>query len=193
MKFTILMGSPRKDGNTNAILTPFMEELHALGHETELFWLYDLDLRPCVACRGCQKNWEEPACVIQDDMQPIFQSLLTSDAIVLASPIYFFFCTGPMKNALDRLAYPFTKIYGEEVGPSLWNDQHVSIITTCGIRPELGADLFEEGVKRICNARKLVYDGMLAERHKGYKFPFMDEDKAERARAFARELSQKLG
>ena len=106
-------------------------------------------------------------------------------------PIYFYFCTGPMKNALDRLAYPFTKIYGEEVGPSLWKNQHVAIITTSGRRPEQAADLFEEGVKRICLSRKLTYDGMLAERHKGYKFPFMDEEKAERARAFARELSQK--
>ena len=46
MKCLILMGSPRKQGNTRQLLDPFTAELTALGWETETVGLYDLDLRP---------------------------------------------------------------------------------------------------------------------------------------------------
>ena len=52
MKVCILMGSPRKQGNTNALLVPFRQELETLGAETETVWLHDLDIRPCTACRA---------------------------------------------------------------------------------------------------------------------------------------------
>lgn len=39
MKFEILMGSPRKKGNTITLVRPFMEELQKNGHETDLLWL----------------------------------------------------------------------------------------------------------------------------------------------------------
>ena len=57
VKILILMGSPRKQGNTAALLRPFREELERLGAETETIWLYDQDILPCVACRTCQRDW----------------------------------------------------------------------------------------------------------------------------------------
>ena len=186
MKFSILMGSPRKEGNTQAILTPFMDEIKTQGHETDLFWLTDMDIKGCVACRTCQKDWSNFGCKFNDDMQQIFDSVLAADNIVFASPIYSWFCTAPMKAALDRLMYGMNKYYGDEKGPSIWAGKHVSIITTCGYRPEKGAELFEEGIKRYCKHSLLIYDGMLAERDLGYKSVFMDDEKAKRAKEFAR-------
>lgn len=52
MKVCILMGSPRKQGNTNALLGPFRQELEGLGAETETVWLHALEIRPCTACPG---------------------------------------------------------------------------------------------------------------------------------------------
>ena len=49
MKVCILMGSPRKQGNTNALLGPFRQELEGLGAETETVWLPALEIRPCTA------------------------------------------------------------------------------------------------------------------------------------------------
>lgn len=192
MKVSILMGSPRKNGNTNAILTPFMDEWKKAGHEADLFWLYDMDITGCTACRTCQKDWTRFGCRIEDDMQQIFDSVLSADLILLACPIYSFYCTAPMKAALDRLMYGMNKFYGEEKGPSIWAGKHLAIMTTCGYRPEKGADLFEDGMKRLCKHCSLVYDGMLAERHLGYKTVFMDEEKEVRARAFVHELLEKL-
>lgn len=191
MNFSILMGSPRKNGNTNAILTPLIEELHAAGHKTDLFWLYDMDIKGCVACRTCQKDWTIFGCKFHDEMQKIFDSIYMADAIILACPIYCWYCTAPMKAALDRLMYGMNKYYGEEKGPSIWAGKHMSIVTTCGYKPEKGADLFEEGMKRYCRHSALIYDGMLAERDLGYKSLFMDDNKAGRARDFARVLIDK--
>ena len=50
----ILMGGPRREGNTAALLAPFLEECEALGVETKTVWLYDEDIAPCRGCMGCQ-------------------------------------------------------------------------------------------------------------------------------------------
>lgn len=188
MKCSILMGSPRKNGNTHALLVPFLEELQAGGHETDLFWLYDMDIHGCTACRTCQKDWTIFGCRIQDDMQQIFDSIYQADLLVLATPIYSWYCTAPMKAALDRLVYGMNKYYGDEKGPSIWAGKQVAILTTCGYRPEKGADVFEDGIKRYCKHSALRYVGMLAERDLGYKSTFMDEEKAQHSRDFARQL-----
>ena len=63
---------------------------------------------------------------------------------------------------------------------------------TCGYRTEKGCDLFEEGVRRYCKHSQLRYLGSHAERHLGYDTVFMDADKEDRTRAFARELLKRI-
>ena len=76
MKITILMSSPRKNGNTKQCLDPFCDELKNLGHEYQIFWLYDYQIDPCYACRGCQQDWQHFACVRRDDLEPIAGAVL---------------------------------------------------------------------------------------------------------------------
>ena len=47
-------------------------------------------------------------------MGEIFDAILESDMIILATPIYSWFCTPPMKALMDRLIYAGCKYYGEE-------------------------------------------------------------------------------
>lgn len=131
-------------------------------------------------------------CAQKDDGQILFQSIMASDLILLATPIYSWYCTPPMKALLDRMVYGMNKYYGEEKGPSLWSGKGVSILTTCGYRPEKGIDLFEEGIRRYCKHSGLCYLGSHAERHLGYGTVFMDEEKAARVRAFARGLLESV-
>ena len=192
MKCLILMGSPRKNGNTRQLLDPFTEELAALSWQTETVWLYDLDLRPCTACRACQRDWTAFGCRQRDDVQDLFDRVLRADLLVLATPIYSWYCTPPMKALLDRLVYGMNKFYGAEKGPSLWAGKAVALLTTCGYRLEKGCDLFEEGVRRYCKHSQLRYLGSHAERHLGYDTVFMDAGKEARTRAFARELLKRI-
>ena len=182
MNVLILMGSPRPDGNTAQLLRPFREALEERGHTCRTVWLYDREIRGCTACRRCQEDWSAFGCPQKDDMGEIFGQVLACDLLVLATPIYSWYCTPPMKAALDRLVYGMNKYYGAEKGPALWAGKAVALVTTCGYRPERGADLWEEGVRRYCRHSQLHYLGMLAERHLGYQTEFMDGDKAARAR-----------
>ena len=188
MKFIILFGSPRKQGNTISLVEPFIKEIKDSGNEAEIVWLYDKEIKGCIACRNCQKDWTVFHCIIKDDMQEIFAKILASDKIILATPIYSWSCPAPMKALLDRLVYGMNKYYGEEKGPALWKGKSVALITTCGYRPENGSDLFEESIKRYCKHSQLVYEGMLSERDLGYNSVFISDDKIERARVFARNL-----
>lgn len=192
MKALILMGSPRKEGNTAALLAPLCGELEAAGMETETVWLYDRDIRPCTACRRCQADWSAFGCPQADDAGEIFEKILESGLVVLATPIYSWYCTPPMKALLDRLVYGMNKFYGEEKGPALWAGKPVALLTTCGYRPERGADLFEEGMRRYCRHSRLRYLGGCAERHLGYGAAFMDGEKEARTRAFARKLAAEV-
>ena len=188
MKICDLMGSPRKNGNTAAILEPFCEELRLCGAEVETVWLYDKEIRPCVACRECQKDWTVFGCAQEDGGQELFEKVLACDLLVLATPIYVWYCTPPMKALLDRMVYVMNKYYGEKRGPSLWKGKAVALLETCGYPPEKGSDLFEEGMRRYCRHSGLRYLGSHVEHHLGYHTVFMDEEKAERSRAFARTL-----
>ena len=193
MKYTVLMGSPRKNGNTVAILNPFLEEL-TLRHpiQGETIWLYDKQISPCTACRTCQKDWTVFGCAYHDDMGEIFDTVLASDLIVLATPSYSWYCTAPMKALLDRLMYGMNKYYGDTKGPSLWAGKKVTLVVTCGYKPETGAGLLEEGIIRYCKHSQLNYLGMLAERDLGYKSVFMDEEKEKNARLFAQKILKNL-
>lgn len=185
MKVCILMGSPRKEGNTAALAAPFVETLKSKGAEVTTFDVYDMDLRPCVACRTCQKDWTIFGCPQQDDMRQIFDAVLEADLLVLASPIYSWYCTPPIKNAIDRLVYGMNKYYGEEMGPSIWAGKKMALISTCGYPPGKGADLWEEGMRRYCKHSKLEFLGIAVERQRNYGEQFMDEEKEEKMVEFA--------
>lgn len=187
MKALILTGSPRKGGNTASLTAPFVDELKANGVECTTFDVYDMDLRPCVACRTCQKDWSIFGCPQDDDMQQIFDAALEADLIVAASPIYSWYCTPPIKNALDRLVYGMNKYYGEEMGPSIWKGKRMALISTCGYPVEKGADLWEEGMKRYAKHSRLQYVGMVCERQRNYGEQFIDEEKEAKMRAFAKQ------
>ncbi len=181
----VLQGGPRKNGNTAALTRAFEKRLAERGVSYSDLWLPDMDIAPCTGCRVCQDDFSGMGCVIKDDMEKIFAEVMESSIIVLASPIYSWYCTPPMKIVMDRLAYGMNKYYGKKAGPSLWEGKSLAVITTCGYRPEKGAELWNEGVKRYCRHSKLKYISMLAERHTGYDHEFMDSEKENHARDFA--------
>ncbi len=188
MRYLILMGSPRKNGNTFQTIAPLIDALQAAGHQTETIWLYDCEIAPCTACRVCQKDWTSFSCRVQDDAYPIAEKVMAADVLIFASPIYSWYCTAPMKALMDRLVYGLNKYYGEKRGPSLWAGKPAALVTTCGYPPEKGADVFEDGFRRYCKHSKLRFIGALALRDMGYDVPFMTEEKRAQIAAFAQQL-----
>lgn len=188
MKFCILMGSPRREGNTASLLVPFLEECGAMGVETEVIPLYDRAVFPCLGCMICQGAMNGPGCVQEDGFEEIFQAMERCDVIVLATPIYAFFCTAPMKALLDRTIYAGVKNYGREKGPRLLEGKRLVSIVTCGYPTEKGAGLWEEGLKLLCRHSGIEYMGMFCRRDWGKGKPFMDAEREQAVRDFAQAI-----
>ena len=99
-KVLILMGSPRKQGNTELLCEEFARGAREAGHEGEMVLIRDKNINGCVACGACRSNGG--TCVQQDDMQPVYEQIEAADAIVLGSPIYYYTWSSQMKTVLDR-------------------------------------------------------------------------------------------
>jgi multimeric flavodoxin WrbA len=85
-KILILKGSPREKGNSATLAERCADGAREAGASVESIYLHGLDIRACDGCDLCT----EGSCIIEDDMKPIFPKLADADAIVLASPIYWF-------------------------------------------------------------------------------------------------------
>jgi len=183
MKFCILAGSPRPDGNTAELLKPFMSQLKISGCEVEYITLHDKDVKPCLGCLACQDVEGSFGCVQTDDADKIMDAIIKSDFIVLTTPIYTWYCTAQMKALLDR-HFGLNKFYGTAKG-SLWKGKKVAIIATHGYKAEYATEPFETGIRRLCKHSGLEYTGMYSARDRGDPAAFKTEEAANRAKEFA--------
>lgn len=101
-KIIVLNGSPRKNGNTSALVKAFREGAESAGHSVTEFWLGGMDIHGCRGCCAGGKNPESP-CVQKDDMEKIYPAYKEADVVVLASPLYYWTISGQLKCAFDRL------------------------------------------------------------------------------------------
>ena len=189
MKYAVFFAGPRKAGNTARMTQAFLEESRELGAEVDYVSLYEKDLRPCLGCMVCQDRLDCVGCVQKDDLEEIFRVVRESDVLVLASPIYAWYCTAPMKNFMDRVIYAGNKNYGKVRGDAFLRGKHVAAIATCGYPVERGVDVWEEGLKRWSKHGKMHFHGIVGGRDFGFRAPEqMDIEKEARAREFARQL-----
>ena len=100
-KVVIVKGSPRKSGNSAALAEQVAEGARAAGAQVESFYLHGMDIQPCDACDSCQ-GVEGLDCIIDDDMQALYPILREADAIVYASPVYWFTVSAQLKLFMDR-------------------------------------------------------------------------------------------
>ena len=101
-KIIVLNGSPRKNGNTSALVKAFREGAESAGHTVTEFWLGGMKINGCRGFCAGGKNPESP-CVQKDDMEQIYPAYKEADVVVLASPLYYWTISGQLKCAFDRL------------------------------------------------------------------------------------------
>ena len=66
MKTLILNGSPRKNGNTTSLIDIIKEKICG---EYMVIDTYRCVISPCLDCRFC---WENRGCIIDDEMQEVY-------------------------------------------------------------------------------------------------------------------------
>ena len=189
MKILILMGSPRIHGNTAELCKHFMEELKVQKADVQYIELEKMAINPCKECYICQDTAGVYGCAQKDDMTEIAEKILWADTIILATPIFAWYCTSKMKAVLDR-HYGFNKYYGSAEG-CLWEGKKVGIIATHGYEGEYATEPFEVGIKRLCIHSNLNYIGMYSVQDNDNLASFQTADAVEGAKAFARKVTNK--
>ena len=95
-----LQGSPRKKGNTNFLLSSFMEAAEKFGARTQIIDVTQKDIIPCKEYTVCEKKGY---CPIEDDVKDeIYPLLREADVVVVATPIFFYNMTAQLKAVVDR-------------------------------------------------------------------------------------------
>lgn len=189
MQICILNGSPRLNGNTAELLKPFLEELQQGDASLENFTLIQMNVASCKGCYHCQDIQGEYGCYQMDDMQTIAKSIQKSDLIVLATPIYTWFCTTELKAALDRF-YGLAKYYRSAAG-NFVEGKRVAILATHGYDAAYAADPFVIGIQRMCEHYRMRYDGMYSVRDVDDIKSFQTKQAISGAKEFARYLLNK--
>lgn len=100
-RLLILKGSPREAGNSAMLAGQVAAGAESAGAQVESIYLHGLGIAPCDGCDGCQGALED-RCVVEDDMQDLYPLIREADAIVYASPIYWFTITAQLKAFMDR-------------------------------------------------------------------------------------------
>ncbi len=96
-KIMIFNGSPRKNGNTAALIESFTKGAKSVSDDIEVkdIRLYDIDFKGCRSCFGCKmKEKEKKVCIVKDALAPVLQEANEADALVFASPIFMHRATG---------------------------------------------------------------------------------------------------
>lgn len=101
-------GSPRKKNNTATMLNFALEGAKSMGAVVEKVNLYDLKYTGCVSCFACKliDGTYHGRCALKDDLNSVLEKIRSSDALILATPIYFGDVSGMTRCFLERLWFP---------------------------------------------------------------------------------------
>lgn len=102
MNILVLNGSPRKEGNTAAMVGAFAAGAREAGHQVDIVPVCQKKIAGCLACEYCHTKGNGK-CVQQDDMQQVYPLLEQAQMIVLASPVYYHSFTGQLQCAINRI------------------------------------------------------------------------------------------
>jgi len=97
----VLLGSPRKKGNSALLAERIAKGAKSVGAKVETLFIHGMKIAPCNSCYACQKP-DSKGCSINDDMQAVYKKLLEADAWVIASPVYWFTVSAQTKLWMDR-------------------------------------------------------------------------------------------
>ncbi len=157
-----LQGSPRKKGNTNFLLSRFLEAAEKRGALTRLIQVADRHIQPCKEYVVCEKKGY---CPIDDDMAAeIYGLLRQAEVVVLASPIFFYNMTSQIKALVDRCQTFWARKYRLELSDPLKSTRRGFLLSVAASR---GKNLFEGlqlTTKYFFDAIDARYEGSLVYR-----------------------------
>lgn len=161
MSLLALNGSPRKNGNTFALLQELIRGASEAGAHAEMIMAHQVDLKYCSGCLKC--NLLKQCAIRTDEWQMLSQKILAADVLVFASPVYFHHLTAPLKKILDRFrSFMHVQITEHGLQHTPWHrwQKHFVLLLSQGSADPADAqpiiDLFEFIVDVLGSKNKLT-------------------------------------
>lgn len=99
MKACGIIGSPKKKGNVDLLVSQVLKGARSQGAKTHKIYLNDMHIKPC---QSCGVDPYPKYCLFDDDMKVVYEALQSCDVIVLGSPVYFDTVSSQTKLMIDR-------------------------------------------------------------------------------------------
>jgi multimeric flavodoxin WrbA len=169
MRVMIVNGSPREGGYTSDMIALFRKGVESAGGEVDELLLRKMRIESCAGCFQCWVGKTAGQCIFSDDMNDIIPRYLDSDALVLASPMYYYTFSALMKVFIERL-FP-TMQPGLDTGGALGlrnrprfpdkGPKKCLLIATCGLRNAKTMHAMVSTFELICDAVAAESSGVL--------------------------------
>lgn len=112
MKILVITGSPHKSGTTAKLTEQFIKGAEESGHTVCRFDSAFMDVHSCIACEKCHNT--DTGCVFKDDMEKINPELLSAEAVVFVTPIYYYGMTSQIRAVIDRFYANDSELHGKK-------------------------------------------------------------------------------
>ena len=104
------VGSPRKKGNTDALVEAFLNGASSSGAQTKKFHLHSCTINQCLGCfRSCVLKAGHSCAVHRDDMDMLMDEMVAADLTLFAAPLYCAVYPAVMARFLER-CLPFWEV-----------------------------------------------------------------------------------
>lgn len=94
-----IYGSHRRGQNSDMLVDKILQGIGSDGVSVEKVYASSQGIKSCTACEGCYKLGQ---CVIEDEMQQVYQAIEKADIVISSSPVYFYTVASHMKKLIDR-------------------------------------------------------------------------------------------
>jgi NAD(P)H-dependent FMN reductase len=119
MHIVAFNGSPRRNGNTSLMLAELLRGVRDGGGEAREFVAQDLNLKNCIGCLRC--NIIKRCALPGDDWSDVSRQILSADALIFATPVYFHHLPAPLKKIIDRFrSFIHVQITPESIRHTPW-------------------------------------------------------------------------
>jgi multimeric flavodoxin WrbA len=178
MKVLGILGSPRREGNTEILLDEALRGASDHGGLCEKVILRDLKITPCLEIYKCA---EDGVCAIQDEMQGLFPKIIQAERLLLASPIFFYSVPALAKAMIDRCQSLWAKKYILKLPVSPIADRQGVFISVAATRGKKLFDGVRLTVQYFFDAIDVAYSDELFVRGADEKGEVRDQPEALKA------------
>ena len=105
-----ILSSPRQNSNSGLLAEAVLEGAAEHGGKAEVIRLVERNINPCHGCFACTRS--DRGCVQHDGMTDLYPLIASADALVMATPIYYF--NGGGKRGLRGKKLAVTMAYEGE-------------------------------------------------------------------------------